>query len=1656
MKVYFGDGFDSFLTSFSETTSLDLTKLKDIRSLDLNGDGRDDILYEINNSGTSTFYYMLYDGSTFTDPVSIRNLTYGTYVGYSGKVKRNMDLQEDDNEKTLDPSQARNYSFSFLSSNNKYISSSSADYNGDGVNDVFLFNGSGNWYIYSMVNSSGQLTSVMNLLASGTISTLNSEVNSGDFNGDGKSDIWSFESSGIKIYTLAGSSLSLLCSTSLVNKNHFITLGDFNSDGKADIFAYGYGRYGGTETDWLEWQILLSTGTGFETYLVPQLKSNLKDDNVRIADFNADGATDIMATEWNNSWTRLFVSVANGTSFDNYYFSNTVNNNCNFFVCDVDGDGHSDLISTDKVSPWTTGYQVFRTGGNSSALMEKVGNGLGELTKVSYLKLSKANTSYYQRGSGAVYPLADFQGPLSVVSSFQVDNGKGSLNLMEYYYEGAKIHLRGKGFLGYLKTRLTDYTAGIANEAVIPDGFNPTYFYPSVQLSLSKRSGTTDTISKVKNTLSTVVLDATKKWIFPYVSSSKETNKLTGHYVTINTSGYDNYGNPSTIVKSYSSGPTETSTIVYDNTVSSSQWLLGRPTSATIQYTGGGNTITRAVTRSFSTTTNNLNSETWYPGTGNQFVKGYKYNANGTLKRDSVTAGGVYRTNIYTYETNGVRIKTVTDPLSHTTTNTYNSYGRLSTRADYLGNTLTYTYDDMGREATASSTDGNQTTTTFAWESPTSTPKPARFSVLKTGNDGSQTKSWLDKLGREIRSDVKGFDGSWIYTDTRYNIKGQIDSISEPYYTGPTWNRYQYDNYGRKTNLYRPSGRNSSWVYSSNTVTETTGGKSFSKTYSSDGTVSSATDAGGTISYTYYPDGKVKTITAPGSIVTQMQYDVAGNQTQLIDPSAGTINYTYDGFGQLLTQQNARSQTTTITYNSNGTVYRKVTPEGTTKYRYNANKQLTNIGSPGSVSRSFAYDTKGRVTTITDTIPGTTPMVTILTYDTYGRLGTITHPSNIVETKNYNSNGYLSSVSAGGSARWTVTSMNARQQIIGGRYGASLNTTFGYDSFGYLTSNSTGSLQNYNYSFDAVTGNLSWRKNVLQANIQENFEYDNLDRLDRVYRGGTTLLDMAYDSNKGGITTKSDAGTLNYNIPAKPYAVGTVNPSTGLLPTAIDSLTYTSFESVNTISEGNFTAYFTYNSDNERAKMEVKQSGNTILTRWYPGGCYIRETAGGATKEYTFIGGDAYSAPVAAITQSGTTTYYNLLRDHLGSITHVVNASNNTLLYEYSYDSWGRMRNVTSWTNYAPGSEPSLFVAGRGFTGHEHLPWFNLINMNGRVYDPLVGQFLSPDNHVQAPYFTQSLNRYVYCINNPLKYTDPDGEIFWLIPVGIGALIGGWTGHKIGEANGATGWKMAGYIFGGALIGGASGGAALGVSAAGGGAMLAGAAAGAVGGGGFSGLAGNNVLTGAVNGALAGLVGGGVGSAIGGGLGALAGGSASNLTSQLLYNDGDFSEVNWTSVGISGAASFGLYHGMQYMQYKAMDGKLGQLNVTYRQFSKINAAYQRSSFWHKEYGVILSRDGSARFVPGADRHKYDVTLRLNPRNGDFATAHTHWTRDGVDLGGGVFTVGGYHSPHDLVSIPGYSLVVGRTSSTYSIGGTGAFNYINPDPFIRFFMFPWNW
>ena len=107
----------------------------------------------------------------------------------------------------------------------------------------------------------------------------------------------------------------------------------------------------------------------------------------------------------------------------------------------------------------------------------------------------------------------------------------------------------------------------------------------------------------------------------------------------------------------------------------------------------------------------------------------------------------------------------------------------------------------------------------------------------------------------------------------------------------------------------------------------------------------------------------------------------------------------------------------------------------------------------------------------------------------------------------------------------------------------------------------------------------------------------------------------------------------------------------------------------------------------------------------------------------------------------------------MGSILTVTDA-NAAIVAEQSFDAWGRNRNPNDWSyNNIPTVPAWLY---RGYTGHEHLPQFGLINMNGRMYDPVLGRMLSPDNYVGAG--TQGFNRYTYAHNNPLKFTDPSGE----------------------------------------------------------------------------------------------------------------------------------------------------------------------------------------------------------------------------------------------------------------------------------------------------------
>jgi RHS repeat-associated protein len=139
---------------------------------------------------------------------------------------------------------------------------------------------------------------------------------------------------------------------------------------------------------------------------------------------------------------------------------------------------------------------------------------------------------------------------------------------------------------------------------------------------------------------------------------------------------------------------------------------------------------------------------------------------------------------------------------------------------------------------------------------------------------------------------------------------------------------------------------------------------------------------------------------------------------------------------------------------------------------------------------------------------------------------------------------------------------------------------------------------------------------------------------------------------------------------------------------------------------------------------------------------------------------------------------YYACTDHLGSIVKLVDGAG-TEVFAATYDAWGK-RTVTN----------NAFAFHRGYTGHEHLSEFDLINMNGRLYDPTIGRFLSCDPYVQAPDFSQNLNRYSYCLNNPLKFTDPEGEFFW-VSIIIGAAMGGILNGIQAEKNGENFWTGA-------------------------------------------------------------------------------------------------------------------------------------------------------------------------------------------------------------------------------------------------------------------------
>ena len=189
-----------------------------------------------------------------------------------------------------------------------------------------------------------------------------------------------------------------------------------------------------------------------------------------------------------------------------------------------------------------------------------------------------------------------------------------------------------------------------------------------------------------------------------------------------------------------------------------------------------------------------------------------------------------------------------------------------------------------------------------------------------------------------------------------------------------------------------------------------------------------------------------------------------------------------------------------------------------------------------------------------------------------------------------------------------------------------------------------------------------------------------------------------------------------------------------------------------------YQSQFRYGPDGQRWRQVATYSNGTETTL-YAGGLLEKESATSTGKTYWrhYVLVPGGKAIVVSRNSDGTTRPSYILADHIGSSTAVVDASTNAPVRE-SFTAFGARRGGNWSARTAPDWLGIANSTRHGYTSHEHLDNVGLIHMNGRVYDPVVGRFMSVDPLIGNPADSQALNPYAYVGNRPLTFTDPSGH----------------------------------------------------------------------------------------------------------------------------------------------------------------------------------------------------------------------------------------------------------------------------------------------------------
>lgn len=1289
-----------------------------------------------------------------------------------------------------------------------------ADFNGDGAMDLFIYytekKGAPAGYKICMSEYSSGKVEAFKITKTGPITTDTNwdMVEVWDFNGDGLAEVINLKEDGYDYYENNGAgSMWRSRSSNFPNKKHKISFGDFNGDRKIDMLLTGWDG-----KEWSEWQTLLSTGTGFERFYFPK-KFNTFSKEIFVCDLNGDGCDDFFAVDNTSSGMnplKCYIGYDNGRNFKEYSSVNTYDlEKWHFYPLDTRGDGKLGFLVTSATYSWK-GYQLYMPKAEFTNLLQSMIDSHGNKTEVTYKNM--ADASVYTKtlpagGSATVtdYDCLSFVSPFKLVSNVSISNGIGGMNSVSYSYENAKIFKRGRGFLGFAKMSINDLITSIKTS--VNQEFSNMYYQAAVK-SIEKVYTPTNRKLMQKDYVNALITNSNIYGTFSFLPSMETeqlyepaANKLVQSVTT--SYSYDIYGNVLIESSKHGNGDVQKRTNIYSN--NTTDWLIGLLTESKTESIVNNKTQTNVAQRTYNSN-GSVYSQIIEPNSSEyKSIEEYKYDKYGNIIEKTKKVGNTVRTESYTYK-NGRFPDTYTNELGQTESFTYDDLtGLLGSKTNINGEVETYKYDGFGKvkEQIKSSMSGNTFVVNWSWTN----GSPVNSVVLRTetSGDGQVLKTWYNSLGKELQTSHKNFLGNEVYSTVTFDAQGRPLRKSDPYYSGSSsssilYQTFQYDSYGRTSKIITPKGT-ISYNYSGNLTTIEDGTKGYKTVQETDmaGQLIKVTDPGGVISYVYGPSGNPVNVTVCDSIKYALDYDIFGRRKTLKDPNAGTISYAYDGWGNLISQTNGRGEKEEYTYDKNGLLlsYKRGNEPFTYTYDDVYKDKVKSIYY-GAVKTDFEYGDFGRLLSKTEIVDNR-PLKYLYNYNNKGQLETTTYPnSKSVKYEYAYGNLYKIIWNPGNITVWKKDSENAKGQILSATLGNGIQEIYSFNAIGIPTSiqakKGSSYLMNVSYPDIDTRGNIKERKDLIKL-PSERFDYDDMNRL---------ITDINYSGN-GNIMSKSNVGTFQYDLD-QPHAVKsiTLNSYTGWSNADL-SVTYNTANMPVEIMEENKAYTLTYNGQNTRVKSSYKVSNSTIFTKYYCGP--YEEIHKGSTIQknyYIYTGGK-----IAAVYTEGTSDagMYYFHNDHLGSPWVITNSSG-TEVQRMSFDAWGRRRNIENWRDYTGLTE---FKFDRGFTGHEHLDMFGLINMNARLYDPVLGRFLSPDPVVQIPNFTQSYNGYTYALNNPLLYTDPNGEFFTALIPGLGVFLDAMiVGAIVGTVGGGVKSAIQGQGFWsgawkGAIVGGVGG-----------------------------------------------------------------------------------------------------------------------------------------------------------------------------------------------------------------------------------------------------------